>query len=269
MLLVTAGPAGFPDHFSSVAAGYAAHRPRYPDELLEFLASIAPRRDAAWDAGCGSGQLSVALASRFRRVVATDASAEQIGSAEAHPSVEYRCARAEASGLPDGSVDLVVAAQAAHWFDRPAFYAEARRVARRGAAIALATYAWPSGGADVDPSIDRFYSGPLGSHWPPERKHTEDGYRSIEFPFEEIRPPALELRAEWDLDGLLGYVETWSAVLSLQRAEGRRRIEEFREELARAWGPPRKVRTIRWPLSVRAGRIGDGAPGIAARKPAD
>jgi ubiquinone/menaquinone biosynthesis C-methylase UbiE len=65
-------------------------------------------------------------------VIATDASAKQIGSAEAHPGVEYRCARAEDCGLADGSVDLVVAAQAAHWFDRPAFYGEARRVARPG-----------------------------------------------------------------------------------------------------------------------------------------
>jgi SAM-dependent methyltransferase len=245
----------FHDHFSVVAGGYAAHRPHYPSELLDYLTSIAPRHETVWDAGCGSGQLSVALASRFRRVLATDASAKQIAAAEQHPGVEYRCAPAESSGLPDACVDLVVSAQAAHWFDLPRFHAEARRVATPGAVIALATYALPSGGESVDPVIDRFYRGPLGPHWPPERKHAEDGYRSMEFPFEELVAPALEIRVGWDLGAFLGYVETWSAVLALQRAEGRTRLEEFRRELARAWGRQDAVRTIRWPLSVRAGRL--------------
>jgi SAM-dependent methyltransferase len=262
-------PSSFPDHFSSVAAGYAAHRPKYPEAFLDFLASIAPAREAAWDAGCGSGQLSVALASRFERVLATDASPQQIAKAEPHPRIEYRCARAESSSLPGACVDLVVAAQAAHWFDRPAFYAEARRVAKPGAAIALATYAWPSGGPDVDPLIDAFYGGPLGPHWPPERKYTEDGYRSIEFPFDAIEAPPLEVRVEWDLAGFLGYVETWSAVLSFVKAEGRARVEAFSAELARAWGPPDAVRTIRWPLSVRAGRIVTAATGTPPPPRAD
>jgi SAM-dependent methyltransferase len=262
-------PSSFRDHFSTVAAGYAAHRPKYPAELLDFLASIAPARRAAWDVGCGSGQLSVALASRFERVLATDASPQQIAKAEEHPRVEYRAARAESSGLPDACADLVVAAQAAHWFDRPAFYAEARRVARPDAAIALATYAWPSGGADVDPIVHRFYSGPIGPFWPPERRHTEDGYRSIEFPFEEIAPPPLEVRVEWDLAGFLGYVETWSAVLAFVKAEGRAQVDHFRAQLAEAWGPPERVRTIRWPLSLRAGRIGTAATGSRRAAPAD
>jgi SAM-dependent methyltransferase len=262
-------PSSFRDHFSSVAAGYAAHRPRYPDELLDFLASIAPDRKTAWDVGCGSGQLSVALASRFERVLATDASPQQISKAEAHARVEYRVARAESPGLPDACVGHVVAAQAAHWFDRPAFYAEARRVAKPGAAIALATYAWPSGGPDVDPIVNRFYDGPIGPYWPPERRHTEDGYRSIEFPFEAIAPPPLEVRVEWDLAGFLGYVETWSAVLAFVKAQGRARVDAFRAELARAWGPPERVRTIRWPLSVRAGRIDAAATGSGRAPRAD
>ena len=262
-------PSSFRDHFSGVAAGYAAHRPKDPEALIDFLASIAPGREAVWDVGCGSGQLSVALASRFERVLATDASPQQVAKAERHPRVEYRTARAEASGLPAASIDLVVAAQAAHWFDRPAFYAEARRVARPEAAIALATYAWPSAGPDVDPIIHRFYDGPIGPFWPPERKHTEDGYRSIEFPFREIAPPPLEVRVEWDLAGFLGYVETWSAVLSFVKSEGRAQVDAFHAELARAWGPGERVRTVRWPLSVRAGRIDAVATGTGRPARAD
>ena len=130
----------FKDHFSTRSAEYAAYRPTYPRALVDFLADAAPGTELALDCGCGTGQLSVLLGERFARVVATDASQKQIENAEPHARVAYRVAPAEASGLGDASADLVVAAQAAHWFDLPAFYAEARRVARPHGVVALVTY---------------------------------------------------------------------------------------------------------------------------------
>ena len=88
----------------------------YPWAVAEALAACSPGRALAWDAGCGSGQLSVVLAEAFDQVVATDASAAQIAEAVPHPRVRYAVAPAEVSGLPDGTVDCAVAAQAAHWF---------------------------------------------------------------------------------------------------------------------------------------------------------
>src|SRR5207247_7887075 len=123
---------GFKDHFSATAAAYAAHRPTYPAALTDFLGEIAPPANLAWDAGCGSGQLSVLLADRFSRVIATDASTEQIAHATPRPHVAYVVARAEACALADGTVDVAVAAQAAHWFDLPAYYAEVWRGGRPG-----------------------------------------------------------------------------------------------------------------------------------------
>jgi SAM-dependent methyltransferase len=251
-----ASKAHFSDHFSGVAAGYAAHRPKYPDELLDFLANACARRELAWDCGCGSGQLSVALASRFQHVVATDASEKQIAAATPHPSVEYRRAGAEASGLEKGSVDLCVAAQAAHWFDLETYYTEVWRVSRLGATVALVTYATPLIDEEVDRVIASFYWGPLDKHWPPERRHTEDGYRSLTFPFLEIEAPKLEIRMEWSLEQFLGYLETWSAILAMQKAEGRERIEGFRADLAHAWGPEGTVKTVHWPIGMRVGRVG-------------
>jgi ubiquinone/menaquinone biosynthesis C-methylase UbiE len=116
--------ASFKDHFSTRSADYAAYRPTYPMALVDALAEACAGTEDALDVGCGTGQLSVLLARRFGRVIATDASAKQIEAADPHDGVEYRVATAEASGLPDASVDLVVAAQAAHWFDLPAFYRE-------------------------------------------------------------------------------------------------------------------------------------------------
>ena len=246
------GRSGFHDHFSQVATGYAAHRPTYPATVVDFFATLAPRCDLAWDCGCGSGQLSVLLAGRFARVIATDASAEQIAKGRPHPRVEYRRAPAEVSGLPDAAVDLAVAAQAAHWFDLPGYYAEVRRVARPAAIVALLTYGTIRVGVDVDPLIERFYHGVLGKYWLPERRHVEDGYRSLPFPFDEIPVPLLEMREQWALAAVLGYVDTWSAAWALERAEGRGPIEAFRRDLARLWGPAGTVRSVSWDLSVRA-----------------
>ncbi len=244
----------FKDHFSQAAARYATYRPSYPPALADFLADLAPGHALAWDAGCGSGQLSAVLAGRFRRVVATDASAAQLERAAAHPRVEYRLAPADASGLPDGAADLAAAAQAAHWFDLERYYGEVRRVARAGAVVALVAYGRMRVGPDVDGVIGRFYTDVLGRHWPPERRHVDEGYRSLPFPFAEMVAPALEIRVDWVLAELVGYIGTWSGVRALERAGGGAAHEAFRRRLAAAWGAEDTARTVRWPLALRVGR---------------
>lgn len=249
--------AAFRDHFSTGSADYATHRPTYPCALVDFLADAAPGRDVALDACCGTGQLATRLAARFARVVATDASAAQIGSAVPHERVTYRVAPAERSGLADGSADLVAVAQAAHWLDLDPFYDEVRRIARRpGAVVALVSYGvMQLADPAAETVVQRFYRDALGPYWPPERRHVEDGYRSLQFPFTPVEAPALSMEAAWDLRALLGYVETWSAVRAAGAAVGRASIEAFRADLARAWGDPELARGVRWPLSLRVGRV--------------
>jgi SAM-dependent methyltransferase len=251
----------FRDHFSSAAAEYAAHRPTYPPEFAQFLAGVAPRAGTAWDCGCGSGQLSVLLAEHFEHVIATDASRLQLSQATPHPRVEYRVARAEASGLPDASVDLAVAAQAAHWFELDEYYAEVRRVLVPGGVIALASYGVARLDPDIHAAMHPFYADTLKKHWPPERWHVDDEYRSIAFPFPELPAPKLELRVVWTLDQMLGYISTWSAVLALVKSGGGNEWKQFESTFTRAWGPPSTPRTIRWPLAIRVGRVGAKSSG--------
>lgn len=244
----------FPDHFSERAPAYATHRPGYPDDLVDFLAGLPERSGVAWDAGCGPGRLSVALASRFRRVVATDASREQLEGAPRRPGIHYRQELADAGSLPDAVVDLAVAGQAAHWFDLDGYYAEVRRVTRTGAAIALVSYGMARVCEAVDRVVDRFYEEVLEPHWPPERRHVESGYRTLPFPFPEVETPSFEIRTSWTGRAMAGYVETWSAVRSLETEEGTGPFEAFRKELEAAWGGADERRTVRWPLSLRVGR---------------
>ncbi len=249
------GP-GFKDHFSEVAAGYAANRPTYPAALAAFLAEVAPRPGVAWEAGCGSGQLSVVLADRFERVIATDASAEQLERATPHPGVQYRRAAAEASGLPDGSVDAAVSAQAAHWFDLPAYYAEVRRVARPHAIVVQTVYNHALVNEAVDTAVRRFYADKLLTFWPPERRHVEAYYATLPFPFEPVPTRTFEMTARWDLGRFIGFMRSWSGVAALEKALGPEPMNALEQELRPLWGPDGSVRDVRWPLVVRVGRLG-------------
>ena len=244
----------FKDHFSGHASKYAAFRPVYPRALVDFLADLAPATEVALDVGCGTGQLSTLLTARFGRVVATDASAKQIAEAEPADRVEYRVAPCEASGLPDASVDLLTVAQAAHWFDLDRFYAEARRVLRPGGVLALICYMHPDVTGPVRDVFLHFYEPVCGPYWPPERRMIEDGYRSLAFPFEELPAPTMDLVADWTLDDLLGYVDTWSAVRALEKARGREPYERFVEAMYSADPDPARRRRVSWPLAMRVGR---------------
>ena len=249
----------FTDHFAAQASAYRTYRPDYPDALFAHLAGLVRRRDVAWDCGTGSGQAARGLAAYFARVVATDASAAQLAHAEPHERVEYRVARAEASGLDAHSVDVVTVAQALHWFDVDAFYAEARRVLRPGGVLAAWTYDDVELGDDrLDAIVRRFNHETLDAHWPLARALVRDRYRSLPFPFAELPAPAVMMERRWTLAELAGYLRTWSATARYVQAHGRDPVDAVEAELAPLWGPPGARRLARWPLTVRLGRA-DGA----------
>jgi SAM-dependent methyltransferase len=246
---------GFSDHFSGHAALYARVRPRYPASLFTWLAGKAPHRALAWDAGTGNGQAAVALATHFDRVVATDASERQIAEAEAHALVEYRVAPAERSPVEPGSAALVTVAQAAHWFDLPAFFGAVREALGPGGVVALWGYDLMSVRPEVDAVVARLYHDIVGPYWPAERVLVEDGYRTLEFPFEELRPPTLQMEQAWDLAALYGYLRSWSATQRYALARNADPVLIVAEELAAAWGDPATVRPVRFPLFLRIGRV--------------
>ncbi|HYJ80262.1 MAG TPA: class I SAM-dependent methyltransferase [Longimicrobiaceae bacterium] len=242
----------FKDHFSGHATAYARHRPDYPADLFAWLAAAAPGRGRAWDCATGNGQAAVALAEHFREVAATDASEKQVHHAFAHPRVAYRVAPAEASGVDAGSVDLVTVAQALHWFDIPAFYAEVERVLRPAGVLAVWAYGLFASTPEIDELVIRFYRDVVGPYWPPDRKMIEDGYRDVELPFAPIEAPDFFMAKEWTAEDLRGYLHTWSATQGYIAARGGDPIDGEWAELAEAWGPER--RTVRWPLILKVGR---------------
>ncbi|MGO4477549.1 class I SAM-dependent methyltransferase [Massilia sp. 2TAF26] len=240
--------------FDQGGRAYARFRPEYPRELAAWLASLAPDHDTAVDVGCGNGQLTQLLAPWFNKVVGLDPSADQIANAIPNERIAYRCAPAEQLPLLDASASLITAAQAAHWFDLPAFYREVRRIARPGAAVALVSYGVMKLEAELDERFQKFYWDEIGPYWPPERKLVDSGYATIAFPFEELAPPALEIRLDWHLSEFLGYLTTWSAVRSAREAGREDLLIAFANDIGAAWGDPNRRRPVRWPINMRIGR---------------
>lgn len=126
--------------FSGLADVYARYRPGYPDAALDRLVAVCGGGPLA-DVGCGTGIASRLLAARGVRVIGVEPNDDMRARAEATPSdgvpIEYRKGAAEATGLPDGSVQAVLAAQAFHWFDAPAALREFHRILRPGGWVAL------------------------------------------------------------------------------------------------------------------------------------
>ena len=245
----------FEDHFSGHAEDYARHRPRYPEELFAWLAAKSPSRALAWDAGTGSGQVAVALAELFDRVIASDASVEQLARATPHERVEYRHESSGRSSLDAHSADLIAAGAAAHWFDLDDFYAEVRRVGRDGAVVALFSYG-PRDFADViGPAVERFNTAILGPYWPERIRYVHERYATLPFPFDEIAAPPFEMTADWNLWNLIAFLETWSASQRYFTEHGTRATEEILPELLEVWGDPDERRTLRCPIFVRAGYV--------------
>jgi SAM-dependent methyltransferase len=249
---------GFRDHFSAQATQYAAFRPTYPPALAAWLADRTPGRSLAWDCATGQGQAARILAPYFDRVIATDASAAQIANAPPAEGVEFRVADAAASGLPDESCDLVTVAQAAHWFDLPAFYAEARRVLRPGGVLALWCYVLLfTGDAAIDAVAHGFQNDDMEAYWPPGREIVDAKYTTIPFPFERIdldpAAPAFHMEMSWTREDLVGYVSSWSAVARYRAARQEDPMSEFVRRVESVWAEGRVVQ-VRWPIYLLAGR---------------
>jgi SAM-dependent methyltransferase len=246
-------PDGTQNWFDQGGEAYSRFRPDYPDELAALLSNLAPGRGLALDVGCGTGQFTCQLAAHFEKVVGTDPSAAQVDNAKPHDHVRYEIGPAERIDLPDGSADLITAAQAAHWFDLPKFYAEVRRLAAPQGVLALISY----GVARLDPELNArfqaFYHDGIGRFWPPERRLVDEGYAGIDFPFRELPPPHLDIERHWTAREFLGYISTWSATRRAREAGEERVLEGFAQELATLWGDDR--RTVSWPVNMRLGIV--------------
>ncbi|CAL3969886.1 hypothetical protein PZA11_007559 [Diplocarpon coronariae] len=241
------------------ALTYATFRPTYPPQILaRILAYHSPSpRNLAVDLGCGHGLISRSLGAYFTRVLGTDPSLSMIEQARSttpageYGNVELRQARAEELRfLREGQVDVVVAGQAAHWFDYSKTWPELARVVRRGGTLAFWGYKdnifvdYPA----ATKVLNEYCYGAekMGPYWEqPGRNILRSLYRDIVPPgseWENVQrleyEPSLEGRGKEQGKGVLlmgnrlrlgeveGYVRTFSAFVNWKAEFEERSREE-------------------------------------------
>ncbi|MDH5605498.1 MAG: class I SAM-dependent methyltransferase [Anaerolineae bacterium] len=135
--------------FGLTAADYAQHRAGFPDSLYSRLRAfeIGLPGQRIVDLGTGTGTLARGFALRGCHVLGIDPSIQMLSQAgeidrSAGVSVEYRCAAAENTDLPDNYAEVVSAGQCWHWFDRPKAAGEVARILQPGGKVLIAHFDW-------------------------------------------------------------------------------------------------------------------------------
>ncbi|PCH37184.1 S-adenosyl-L-methionine-dependent methyltransferase [Wolfiporia cocos MD-104 SS10] len=286
-------------------AKYAAARPTYPKQFYDSIFRFherAPgaRWDTAVDLGCGTGQATLEL-TPFRSTIGIDPSAKMIEQAQRlleeqtdseswklglRERVKYVQGSAEdLSRLANSSIDMIVSAQAAHWFDWAKLWPEAARVLRKNGTLAVWGYSQfrVAGYPTCTPLINA-YSGvdstsTLGPYWeqpgrtildehlqaiPDPRTVDYDGQpgASIWSEFQRVYyvgahhpalphtlPALLRKRTTWA--GVLHYLRTFSALYSFHEAHPDDLHHPAGDVAVRFW------RALRAEVAQQKGRTGE------------
>lgn len=215
----------------SQSAAYAAARfdytPLLYNTVLAHHATTSGAHDLIVDIGCGPGQAARGFAPHFHTAIGLDPSPSMIATARevtlqpaiagefaAHQStIRFDVSAAEELGanlnppVAEHSIDLLVAANAAHWFDMPRFWEAAKRAVKPGGTVAL----WTTGegaiapdtpnAAKIQEALDRYVKDHLEAHYEPGNWLTKDRYASLKMPWDvgvDGFDQGTSLRREWE-----------------------------------------------------------------------
>jgi len=240
------------DNFSVQSAGYAQFRPTYPNELYDFLFSLLNGQQTAWDCATGNGQVARELARHFSEVFATDISQNRLSHAVQKENISYLLQSSDKSSFADDTFDLITVAQAIHWFDFDAFYAEVKRTLKPFGVFAAFGYGVMQINEELDIIIHKLYKTILGPYWDAERRYIDQGYHTLPFPFQELPVPELSIKTSWNFEQLTGYLNTWSALQHYKKANDSNPLDLVLPDLALAWGKGNKE--VTFPILMRVGR---------------
>jgi SAM-dependent methyltransferase len=196
--------------FSDRAADYMKHRPDYPAAAIDCILEGLPNETLVADVGAGTGISARQIADRGVSVIAIEPNREMRDAATPHPRVTWREGTAEATGLESGSVDLVLCAQAFHWFRQAGALAEFHRVLRPGGRLALM---WNTR-SRIDP-LTRGYIAAIrevnGEH-PAEKRTLDPEVLGGMGGFTPLERHAFDHAQALDRDGLIGRATSASYV---------------------------------------------------------
>jgi ubiquinone/menaquinone biosynthesis C-methylase UbiE len=243
------------DLFSIQSKLYSAYRPHYPKELFDYISSFVAEKNVAWDCATGNGQAAESLANVFKKVMATDLSAAQLAQAVQKENIEYLQCPAERTPFAENTFDLITVAQAYHWLQCDTFCAEATRVAKPDAVIAIWMYdRFQTSNEALNNLMDHFYFTIVGPYWDAARKHIDNHYTTLPFPFEPLPVQPFSIKAQWTRQHIEGYLSSWSAVQHYKAVHHASPVPLIQKELYALLRAGEEI-TIEFPIYLLLGRV--------------
>jgi ubiquinone/menaquinone biosynthesis C-methylase UbiE len=241
------------DNFSKQAVDYSKFRPQYPEEIIEYIISCVNNKSKALDVATGNGQVAHKLSAHFEKVFATDISQKQLDNAIQADNIIYSKESAEKTSFENQQFDLIVVAQAVHWFNFELFYKEIYRILKPKGIFAVMGYGLFSTNPNSDKILRHFYYDIVGSYWDTERKYLDENYETIPFPFKEIPACKFENQFSWTFEALIGYLQTWSSVQHYISKNNQNPIDLIYEDLKASW--QKNNHKVTFPLLLRIGKL--------------
>lgn len=227
------------ERFSGRVHAYAAHRPHYPQSVLAFLRQHDALRQVGVvaDIGAGTGMLAELFLHAGHRVIAVEPNDEMLTACR---EVAVRCSAlevvkgsAEATQLPDASVDLIAVGRAMHWFDWPRTHREFARILRPQGWVLIATNGHREHGgpiADVvAPLLKRWRRDAAGREMQPDSNDRLQGFLDTS----TWQRGRLEDAIAMNFESLLGYAKSLSAMPRAGDAGYDEMLAELREVFER------------------------------------
>lgn len=245
--------------FDSAADVYQQARPEYPDELFDALVDLAGLEpgDRLLEIGCATGKATLPLARRGFSITCIDPGPALVAAARhnlaAFADVDVRLGRLEDADVADGAAyDVVLAATSWHWLDPDVRYRRAWELLRPGGHLAFwsATHVFPDGGDPVFRELQDVYDEigegvPGGATYPrPGELPDQRGEIEASGFFTDVRVRHVDWEVDYDADGYLALLDTFSGHISMAPWQRERLYGEVRRRLGdrpdgllrRGWG---------------------------------
>ncbi|MEK4513722.1 class I SAM-dependent methyltransferase [Paenibacillus sp. FSL H8-0122] len=198
------------ERFTNRVDSYVKYRPSYPQEAIDYLYNdigLRPNSKIA-DIGSGTGSLSKLLLERGSEVIAVEPNQAMREAAEqrlsSHPGFQSRSGSAEATGLPDRSVDFIVCAQAFHWFDQAAAQTEFRRILQPGGKVILIWNSRLTHGTSFRKEYDQLLHTYGTDYEQVNHKNISQAMLRSFFKENTMHKSQFEMTQEFDFEGLSG-----------------------------------------------------------------
>ncbi len=219
--------------FSSRVENYVRYRPGYPAALIPLLESECglTRETIVADVGSGPGFLTELFLKHGNKVFGVEPNAEMRGAGDRlltkYPSFVSVNATAEATTLPDSSIDLVVAGQAFHWFQRDAAKAEFTRILKPGGWVALV---WNGFRVEASPVVRGYHEllVKYGTDYQEVSREIETCDIEYLFSPREYREASFPFKQVFDFTGLKGRLLSASYAPQPQDPDYENMIEDLR-----------------------------------------